>query len=106
RILTWEIAQGLQNTPESSLQYANDNALLLAKSLRGTLLALFYGSTLLSALTSGGLVLLGAYLVVRLMNLVRPGTFCLNIINRMNVYVSEHLETLSLLAASMSCHES
>ncbi|PNX71501.1 ammonium transporter, partial [Trifolium pratense] len=61
-ILTWEIAQGLQNTPESSLQYANDNALLLAKSLRGTLLALFYGSTLLSALTSGGLVLLGIQL--------------------------------------------
>ncbi|KAK2402609.1 hypothetical protein P8452_08928 [Trifolium repens] len=61
-ILTLEIAQGIQNTPESSLQYANDNALLLAKSLRGTLLALFYGSTLLSALTSGGLVLLGIQL--------------------------------------------
>ncbi|GAU20565.1 hypothetical protein TSUD_33120 [Trifolium subterraneum] len=61
-ILTLEIAQGLQNTPESSLQYANENALLLAKSLRGTLLALFYGSTLLSALTSGGLVLLGIQL--------------------------------------------
>lgn len=61
-ILTWEIAQGIQNTPESSLQYANDNALMLAKSLRGTLLTIFYGSTLLSALTSGGLVLLGIQL--------------------------------------------
>lgn len=90
RILSWEIAQGVQNIPESSLQYANDNALMLAKvlwnnflfttinlllltidfwclkclniwlqSLRGTLLAIVYSSTLLSALTSVGLVLLG-----------------------------------------------
>ncbi|KAK3008345.1 hypothetical protein RJ639_015075 [Escallonia herrerae] len=30
-ILSWEVGQGIQSTPESSLQYANDNALLLAK---------------------------------------------------------------------------
>ncbi|CAN1233910.1 hypothetical protein LINPERPRIM_LOCUS4041 [Linum perenne] len=29
-ILSWELAQGVQSIPESSLQYANDNALLLA----------------------------------------------------------------------------
>ncbi|KAF7817778.1 ammonium transporter 1 member 2-like [Senna tora] len=61
-VLSWEIAQGIQSIPESSLQYANDNALLLAKSLRGALLALFYSSTLLSAFTSIGLVLLGIQL--------------------------------------------
>ncbi|KAJ8544114.1 hypothetical protein K7X08_028625 [Anisodus acutangulus] len=36
--LSWELSQGVQSIQESSLQYANDNALLLAKSLRGTLL--------------------------------------------------------------------
>ncbi|KAK7344128.1 hypothetical protein VNO77_13428 [Canavalia gladiata] len=61
-ILSWEIAQGVQNIPDSSMQYANDNALLLAKSLRGALLALFYSSTFLSAFTSMGLVLLGIQL--------------------------------------------
>ncbi|KAK7278246.1 hypothetical protein RJT34_23272 [Clitoria ternatea] len=61
-ILSWEIAQGIQSIPESSLEYANDNALLLAKSLRGALLALFYSSTFLSAFTSVGLVLLGIQL--------------------------------------------
>ncbi|XP_072084249.1 uncharacterized protein [Arachis hypogaea] len=30
-ILSFEIAKGIENIPESSLQYANDNALLLAK---------------------------------------------------------------------------
>ncbi|PPR82531.1 hypothetical protein GOBAR_AA38182 [Gossypium barbadense] len=30
-ILSWQIAQGIQSIPESSLEYANDNALLLAK---------------------------------------------------------------------------
>ncbi|KAK7376322.1 hypothetical protein VNO78_34788 [Psophocarpus tetragonolobus] len=64
-ILSWEIAQGIQNIPDSSLQYANDNALLLAKSLKGALLALFYSSTLLSAFTSVGLVLLGLQLKSR-----------------------------------------
>ncbi|KAJ8558560.1 hypothetical protein K7X08_035739 [Anisodus acutangulus] len=36
--LSWELSQGVQSIAESSLQYANDNALLLAKSLRGSLL--------------------------------------------------------------------
>ncbi|KAL4287425.1 hypothetical protein AHAS_Ahas19G0184900 [Arachis hypogaea] len=61
-ILSFEIAKGIENIPESSLQYANDNALLLAKSLRGALLALFYCSTVLSAFTTVGLVLLGIQL--------------------------------------------
>ncbi|RYR38794.1 hypothetical protein Ahy_A09g043980 isoform D [Arachis hypogaea] len=61
-ILSFEIANGIENIPESSLQYANDNALLLAKSLRGALLALFYCSTVLSAFTTVGLVLLGIQL--------------------------------------------
>ncbi|KAG2696766.1 hypothetical protein I3760_07G074300 [Carya illinoinensis] len=61
-ILSWQLSQGIQNIPESSLQYANDNALLLAKSLRGALLALCYTSTILSAFTSVGLVLLGRQL--------------------------------------------
>jgi hypothetical protein len=30
-ILSWQLGQGVQSIPESSLQYANDNALLLAK---------------------------------------------------------------------------
>ncbi|RXI02455.1 hypothetical protein DVH24_030384 [Malus domestica] len=49
--------QGIQNIPESSLQYANDNALMLAKSLRGALLAVCYSSALLSAFTTVGLSL-------------------------------------------------
>lgn len=61
-ILSWELAQGIQNIPESSLQYANENALMLAKSLRGALLAVCYSSAFLSALTSVGLVLLGRQL--------------------------------------------
>ncbi|WRX23805.1 Protein of unknown function DUF3082 - like 1 [Theobroma cacao] len=61
-ILSWQIAQGIQSIPESSLEYANDNALLLAKSLRGALLALFYSSTFLSGFTTIGLVLLGRQL--------------------------------------------
>ncbi|KAH9608387.1 hypothetical protein KSS87_013120 [Heliosperma pusillum] len=60
--LSWEISQGIQNIPESSLQYANDNALLLAKSLRGTLLAVSYSSTLLSGFSAIGLVLLAGQL--------------------------------------------
>ncbi|GAB2211722.1 hypothetical protein Droror1_Dr00025055 [Drosera rotundifolia] len=56
--LSWIISQGIQSVPESSLQYANDNALQLAKSLRGALLVMFYASTVLSALSSVGLVLL------------------------------------------------
>ncbi|KAL0298576.1 UNVERIFIED_CONTAM: hypothetical protein Sradi_6517400 [Sesamum radiatum] len=61
-ILSWQISQGIQSIPESSLEYANDNALLLAKSLRGALLALFYSSTVLSAFATFGLVLLGGQL--------------------------------------------
>ncbi|KAL9233407.1 hypothetical protein vseg_008415 [Gypsophila vaccaria] len=60
--LSWEVSQGIQNIPENSLQYANDNALLLAKSLRGTLLAVFYSSTLLSGFSAIGLVLLAQQL--------------------------------------------
>ncbi|KAG8472139.1 hypothetical protein CXB51_036897 [Gossypium anomalum] len=33
-ILSWQIAQGIQSIPESSLEYANDNALLLAKTTK------------------------------------------------------------------------
>ncbi|KAH9728149.1 hypothetical protein KPL70_008915 [Citrus sinensis] len=61
-ILSWELGQGIQSTPESSLQYANDNALLLAKSLRGALLAACYSSTLLSVCTVIGLFLYGRQL--------------------------------------------
>ncbi|GMH07656.1 hypothetical protein Nepgr_009496 [Nepenthes gracilis] len=61
-IVSWIISQGIQSIPDSSLQYANDNALLLAKSLRGALLALFYSSTFLSVSTSVGLFLLGRQL--------------------------------------------
>ncbi|KAJ6694052.1 hypothetical protein OIU85_004807 [Salix viminalis] len=45
-ILSWELAQGIQSIPESSLEYANDNALLLAKSLRVALLAVCFSSAL------------------------------------------------------------
>ncbi|KAI8556128.1 hypothetical protein RHMOL_Rhmol05G0227900 [Rhododendron molle] len=61
-IISWQLNQGVQSTPESSLQYANDNALLLAKSLRGALLALGYSSSILSAFTAVGLILLGRQL--------------------------------------------
>ncbi|KAG6409401.1 hypothetical protein SASPL_127440 [Salvia splendens] len=61
-ILTWQVSQGIQRIPESSLEYANDNALLLAKSLRLTLLSIFYSSTFLSAFASVGLVLLAGQL--------------------------------------------
>ncbi|KAG5400182.1 hypothetical protein IGI04_014789 [Brassica rapa subsp. trilocularis] len=61
-ILSWQISQGIQSIPESSLQYANDNALLLAKSLRGTLLATFYASAVLSGFTTAGLLLLAKQL--------------------------------------------
>ncbi|KAI3783595.1 hypothetical protein L1987_42679 [Smallanthus sonchifolius] len=57
-IISWELSQGIQNIPEGTFQYANDNASLIAQSLRGTLLVLFYGSTVLSAFATIGLVLL------------------------------------------------
>ncbi|OVA16309.1 hypothetical protein BVC80_6205g3 [Macleaya cordata] len=61
-ILSWELSQGIQSIPESSLQYANDNALVLAKSLRGALLVLCYSSTVLSGFATIGLILLGRQL--------------------------------------------
>ncbi|EOA17082.1 hypothetical protein CARUB_v10005331mg [Capsella rubella] len=61
-ILSWQISQGIQSIPENSLQYANDNALLIGKSLRGSLLALFYASTVLSGFTTAGLILLAKQL--------------------------------------------
>ncbi|KAL7582910.1 uncharacterized protein LOC111921198 [Lactuca sativa] len=57
-IISWELSQGIQSIPESSFQYANENALLIAKSLRGALLVIFYGSTVLSGFATIGLVLL------------------------------------------------
>ncbi|KAF3341105.1 hypothetical protein FCM35_KLT09949 [Carex littledalei] len=53
-VLSWALTQGVQSSPESSLQYA--------KSLRGTLLVLCYSSTILSAVASIGLLLLGRQL--------------------------------------------
>ncbi|XP_031503308.1 uncharacterized protein LOC116266296 [Nymphaea colorata] len=61
-ILSWELGQGVLSIQESSLEYANDNALLLAKSLRGSLLALCFASAFLSAFASIGLILLGRQL--------------------------------------------
>ncbi|KAF9593477.1 hypothetical protein IFM89_023294 [Coptis chinensis] len=61
-ILSWELSQGIQSIPETSLQYANDNALLLGKSLRGALLAICYSSTILSTSATVGLILLGRQL--------------------------------------------
>uniref|UniRef100_A0A3Q7G3L9 Uncharacterized protein n=1 Tax=Solanum lycopersicum TaxID=4081 RepID=A0A3Q7G3L9_SOLLC len=60
--LSWELGQGIQSIPESSLQYANDNALLLAKSLRASLLVMSYSSTVLAAFAMVGLILLGGQL--------------------------------------------
>lgn len=57
--LSWGLTSSLQNIPESASQYANDNATGLATSLRGVLLLLGYGCTLLSVLASIGLVVLG-----------------------------------------------
>lgn len=61
-ILSWKLSAGVQSIPEDSLQYANENALVLGKSLRATLLALCYSCTLLSAVTSVGLFLFGRQL--------------------------------------------
>lgn len=56
-ILSWKFSAGIQSIPGDSLQYANENALVLGKSLRGTLLALCYSCTLLSSVTTVGLFL-------------------------------------------------
>ncbi|KAL2941247.1 Carbamate kinase-like protein YqeA [Bienertia sinuspersici] len=61
-ILSWQVSQGIQSTPENSLQYANENAMMLAKSLRVFLLVIFYSSTLLSGFASIGLALLSRQL--------------------------------------------
>ncbi|VFQ78848.1 unnamed protein product [Cuscuta campestris] len=61
-ILCWGLSQRVASVPESSFQYANDNALLLAKSLQGFLLALLYSSTVLSAFVTIGLLLLAGQL--------------------------------------------
>ncbi|KAJ6791141.1 Uncharacterized protein M6B38_245725 [Iris pallida] len=64
-LLSWELSQGIQSIPESSLQYANDNALQLGKSLRGALLVTGYASTILCASSSVGLLLLARQLKSR-----------------------------------------
>ncbi|KAF2947614.1 hypothetical protein DAI22_02g381900 [Oryza sativa Japonica Group] len=56
--LSWQLARGIQNIPDGSMQYANDNALQMAKSLKVSLLVLGYTSTALSVFTSIGLLLL------------------------------------------------
>ncbi|KAA0038326.1 Exosome complex component CSL4 [Cucumis melo var. makuwa] len=61
-VISWQLSQGVQSIRESSLQYANENALLLAKSLRGALLAVSYTSAVLSAFTTVGLILLARQL--------------------------------------------
>ncbi|XP_024970644.1 uncharacterized protein LOC112509756 [Cynara cardunculus var. scolymus] len=61
-IISWELSQGIQNTPESSFQFANENAAMIAQSLRGALLIVFYGSTVLSGFATLGLVLLAQQL--------------------------------------------
>ncbi|XP_021734752.1 uncharacterized protein LOC110701405 [Chenopodium quinoa] len=61
-ILSWQLSQGIQSISDGKLQYANDNALLLAKSLRTSLIAMFYTSTLLSGFSAVGLVLLAVQL--------------------------------------------
>ncbi|CAI5531627.1 unnamed protein product [Closterium sp. Naga37s-1] len=57
-VVSWQLVTGLQAVDESSLAYANDNALILALSLRGTLLVMGYGSCLLSAFAAAGLLAL------------------------------------------------
>ncbi|EEC74232.1 hypothetical protein EE612_014441 [Oryza sativa] len=56
--LSWQLARGIQNIPDGSMQYANDNALQMAKSLKVSLLVLGYTSTALSVFASIGLLLL------------------------------------------------
>jgi len=53
-LLSWQLTSGLQNQSD-----ANDNALTLATSLRGTLLSAGYLCTALSAFTMVGLIILG-----------------------------------------------
>lgn len=64
-ILCWGLSQRVASVPDSSFKYANDNALLLAKSLQGFLLALLYSSTVLSGFVTIGLFLLAGQLKSR-----------------------------------------
>ncbi|XP_024401850.1 uncharacterized protein [Physcomitrium patens] len=59
-LLSWQLTSGLQNQSDNSLQFANDNAFLLATSLRGALLAAGYFCAVLSALTMVGLLVLAS----------------------------------------------
>ncbi|XP_066332853.1 uncharacterized protein [Miscanthus floridulus] len=56
--ISWQLALGVQNVPDSTMQYANDNALHLTKSLKTALLVLGYTSTGLSLFAAFGLLLL------------------------------------------------
>ncbi|CAL4885985.1 unnamed protein product [Urochloa decumbens] len=56
--ISWQLAQGVQGIPDNTMQYANDNALQLAKSLKVALLVLGYTSTGLSLFAALGLLLL------------------------------------------------
>ncbi|PAN08922.1 hypothetical protein PAHAL_1G445000 [Panicum hallii] len=56
--ISWQLAQGVQGIPDGTTQYANDNALQLAKSLRVALLVLGYTSTGLSLFAALGLLVL------------------------------------------------
>ncbi|KAH7315547.1 hypothetical protein KP509_21G054500 [Ceratopteris richardii] len=60
--LSWALASSVQNVPESASQYTNDNATLLATSLKGALILLGYGCTVLSGFAVIGLLGLGLQL--------------------------------------------
>ncbi|KAJ1281600.1 hypothetical protein BS78_04G318200 [Paspalum vaginatum] len=57
-IISWKLAQGVQNIPDNTMQFANDNALQLAKSLKIALLVLGYTSAGLSFFSALALLLL------------------------------------------------
>lgn len=57
-VLFWQLATSFQNLSENE-KFANENALNLAMSLRGTLLFAFFFSSLLSVFTFFGLLFLG-----------------------------------------------
>lgn len=59
-LLSWQLTSGLQNQSDNSSQYANDNAFLLATSLRGALLVGGYFCAVLSACTTVGLLVLAS----------------------------------------------
>ncbi|PWZ22186.1 hypothetical protein Zm00014a_008220 [Zea mays] len=57
-LISWQLARGVQSIPDNTMQYTNDNALQLAKSLKTALLVLGYTSTGLSLFAAFGLLLL------------------------------------------------